>query len=85
MNDPKQFEKWRYIDNINDYNNIIEEFQKLYEQTPVTNRFTRARILNGIKQSKRDLVKTQAELVFYYIRTVYTLGIGCIKRTIQVL
>ena len=23
MNDSEQFEKWRYIDTINDYNNII--------------------------------------------------------------
>jgi hypothetical protein len=34
MNDPEQFEKERYIDTINDYNSIIDEFQKLYEQTP---------------------------------------------------
>ena len=61
MNDPYEFEKWRYIDTINDYNNIIAEFQKLYDQTPTTNRTARARILNGLKQSKRDLVKTQAE------------------------
>jgi hypothetical protein len=61
MNDPEYFEKWRYIDIINDYNNIIVEFQKLYDQTPTTNRTARARILNGLKQSKRDLVKTQAE------------------------
>ena len=27
MNDPYEFEKWRYIDTINDYNNIIAEFQ----------------------------------------------------------
>jgi hypothetical protein len=61
MNDPEYFEKWRYVDTINDYNNIIAEFQKLYDQTPTTNRTARARILNGLKQSKRDLVKTQAE------------------------
>jgi hypothetical protein len=61
MNDPKEFEKFRYVDTINDYNKIIEESQKLYEQIPVTKRFTRARILNGMKQSKRALVKTQAE------------------------
>ena len=36
MNDPYEFEKWRYIDTINDYNNIIAEFQKLYDQTPTT-------------------------------------------------
>jgi hypothetical protein len=31
MNDPEYFEKWRYTDTINDYNNLIAEFQKLYE------------------------------------------------------
>jgi hypothetical protein len=36
VNDPNEFEKCRYIDTINDYNNIIAEFQKLYEQTSVT-------------------------------------------------
>ncbi|MFL6316740.1 MAG: hypothetical protein ACJ73C_08405, partial [Nitrososphaeraceae archaeon] len=61
MNDPEQFEKERYIDSINDYNNIIEEFQKLYEQTPASNRITSARILSGMRKSGRDLAKTQAE------------------------
>jgi hypothetical protein len=54
MNDPKQFEKERYIDSINVFNSIIEEFQKLYEQTPATDRLVRDEILDGIKQSKRD-------------------------------
>jgi len=30
-------------------------------QTPVTDRFARARILGGLKMSKRELAKTQAE------------------------
>ena len=34
MNDPEYF---RYIDTINDYNMIIEECQKLYDNTSVTN------------------------------------------------
>ena len=58
MNDPEYFEKWRYIDSINDYNSIIE---KLYEQTPQTDRYARVRILSGMRQSKRELAKTQAE------------------------
>ena len=33
MNDPEQFEKWRYIDTINDYSGLIAEFQTLYEHT----------------------------------------------------
>jgi hypothetical protein len=43
------------------YNSIIEEFQKLYDKTPATDRFARARIQSGMKQSKRDLARTQAE------------------------
>ena len=53
-NDPEYFEKWRYINTINDYNNLIEEFQRLYEKTPTTNHLMRARILSGMKKSKRD-------------------------------
>ena len=52
MNDPEYFEKWRYIDTINVYNSIIEEFQKLYDQTPITDHFAHARIISGMKQSK---------------------------------
>jgi hypothetical protein len=61
MNDPEYFEKWRFKDTINDYNMVIKEFQKLYEQTPATDRYARARILSGMRQSKRELAKTQAE------------------------
>jgi hypothetical protein len=61
MNDPEYFEKWRFKDTINDYNSIIEEFQKSYEQTPVTQRYARARIQSGMKQSKRELAKTLIE------------------------
>ena len=61
MNDPEYFEKWRFKDTINDYNMIIKEFEKLYEQTPATDRYVRARIISGLKKSKRDLAKTQAE------------------------
>ena len=55
------FEKWRYIDTINIYNSIIEEFQKLYDNTPASDRFMRARILCGMKKSKRELAKTLVE------------------------
>jgi hypothetical protein len=61
MNDPDQFEKDRFIDNINVFDDIIEEFQKLYEDTPATDRLARAEILDGMEQSKRDLAKIQAE------------------------
>jgi hypothetical protein len=53
MNDPEYFEKWRYIDTINGYSSIIAEFQKLYEQRPAAQRYARARILSGLKKSKR--------------------------------
>jgi hypothetical protein len=36
MNDPEYFEKERYIDSMNVYSSVIEELQKLYEQTPTT-------------------------------------------------
>ena len=61
MNDPEQFEKWRYMYTINDYSSLIAEFQKLYENTPTSDRFARARILSGMRKSKRDLKKTEAE------------------------
>jgi hypothetical protein len=61
MNDSYEFEKFRYIDSINVYNSVIEECQKLYELTPVTNRFIHARSLKGIKRAQRELAKTQAE------------------------
>ena len=48
------FHRRRYIDTINDYNSIIEEFQKLYEQTSVTQQYARARILSGMKKSKKS-------------------------------
>jgi hypothetical protein len=60
MNDPEYFEKFRFKDTINDYNSIIEEFQKQYEQTPASDRFMRAKIISGLRQSKRDLAKTLA-------------------------
>jgi hypothetical protein len=68
MNDPDEFEMFRYIDSIIVYKSVIEEFQKLYEQTPASDHFIRARILSGMKQSKRELTKTQA-LEEIYLRT----------------
>jgi hypothetical protein len=55
------WEKFRYIDAIRDYNMIIEEFEKSYQQTPVTQRYTRVRILSGMKRAKRELAETIAE------------------------
>ena len=55
------WEKFRYLDTIRDYTMIIDEFQKSYEQTPVTQRYARARILSGMKRAKRYLAETQAE------------------------
>ena len=64
MNDPEQFEKWRYIDTINEYNILIAEFQKLYDNTPTTNHFMRARIQSGMKKSKTDLQKLWLNMRF---------------------
>jgi len=61
MNDPNQWEKFRYTDTIDDYNSIIEQFQKMYEQTPTTDHIMRDRIQSGLQQSKRELAKTLAE------------------------
>jgi hypothetical protein len=75
MNDPEYFEKWRFKDTISDYNSIIEEFEKLYEQTPASDHFIRARSLGGIKRAQIELAKTQAEYeIFkkYKMRTAIT-------------
>jgi hypothetical protein len=61
MNDPCEFEKFRYVDTINEYNNVIAELQKLYDSTPPTNRFIRASCLKGLKSVQKDLAKIQAE------------------------
>jgi len=58
---PKYFEKFLYIDSINVYNSVIEEFSKLYDKTPPSDRFARATILSGMRKSKRELAKTQAK------------------------
>jgi hypothetical protein len=54
MNDPEYYEKFRYIDIINDYNMIIEERQKLYDNRSVTNRFIRARSVSIMKPAQKD-------------------------------
>jgi hypothetical protein len=61
MNDSKQYEKETFIDGIKGVNSIIEEFQKLYEQTPATDHLLRAEIIKGIEESKRTLSKIQAK------------------------
>jgi hypothetical protein len=48
INDPEYFERWRYIYTINDYSSLIEEFQKLYDQTYITDRSARTRTLSGL-------------------------------------
>lgn len=61
MNDPEYFEKFRYIDSINYYNSVIDECQKLYDNTPVTNRSIRARSRSTMKRAQKELAKTLAE------------------------
>ena len=61
LNDPAEWEKFRCLDAIHNYNSIIDELQKMYEQTPATNRYIRHRIESEMKEAKRDLEKTIAE------------------------
>jgi len=61
MNDPGYFEKFRYIDTINDYNFVIRECQKLYDNTPVANHFIPARSFSTMKRAQEELTKTQTE------------------------
>jgi hypothetical protein len=61
MNDPEYYEQFRYKDTINNYNMLLGEFEKRYEQTPVTQRLTRATIRSAIKRAERELVKALAE------------------------
>jgi hypothetical protein len=72
MNDPEYFEKERFIDSINVFNSIIREFQELYGETPVADRLTRAKILDGMKQCERELAEIHAEYEMfkkYKVRT----------------
>jgi|SRR5919198_3865050 hypothetical protein len=65
MNDPNEWEKFRYKDTIDDYNSVIEHSQKLYNETPVTakaaNPIMRARCLSNMKRAQRELAEIQAE------------------------
>ena len=61
MNDSEYYEQFRYKDAIDDYNSVIEHCQKLYDETPVTNRIMRARCLSNMRRAQRELVETQAE------------------------
>ncbi len=61
MNDPDYYERWFYKDSINNYNMQLEEFAKRCEQTPVTNRLTRAKTRSAIKRAQRELSERQAE------------------------
>ena len=57
MNDPKQFEKERFIDSINEFNRIIKEFEKLYDETPTTDHLIRDEILYGMSSLKETWQK----------------------------
>ena len=57
----EEWENFSYKEAIFDYTNIIAELQKLYEQTPTSDRYMRARISSRLKEAKRELVRTQAE------------------------
>jgi hypothetical protein len=50
----------------------LQSFKKLYDNTPTTDHFIRARNLSGMKKSKRDLTKTITEYEMfkkYKVRT----------------
>jgi hypothetical protein len=55
-------------------NYIIKEFQKLYEQTPVTQPYARARIISGLKKSKRELAIELNIILIYLIEHFYLLN-----------
>jgi transposase len=61
MNDPNQYERWRYTDTIRDYSSIIAGLQKQYDKTPASDHLARARILSGMKRAKTELTNTLAE------------------------
>jgi hypothetical protein len=61
LNDPEQFEKEAFIDGIITMNRIINEFQKMYEETSPTDHILRMKILDVMEQSKRTLSKIQAD------------------------
>ena len=70
MNDPEQFEKQAFIDGISTMDRVINEFQKMYEETSATDHILRMKILNGMEQSKITLSKIQADYEMFkkYIR-----------------
>jgi hypothetical protein len=61
MNDPDFYEQWRFLDTIDEYNNLIAESQKHYEQTPLADLFMRAKFQSVIRECKKDLAKTMAQ------------------------
>jgi hypothetical protein len=65
INDSHTFEKFRYIDTINDYNSIIKECQKLLDITPLREQDTRDKIISTLTETKADLKKTRAEYAMY--------------------
>jgi hypothetical protein len=73
MSHSEYYEQWRYKDAIDDYNRVIEHSQKLYDETPVTNKIMRARCLSNMRRAQRELAETQAEydkFKKYKMRTV---------------
>ena len=65
MNDPACFERFVYTDTIDNYQSIIEQLQKEYDEQTSTNIFERARIMSGLIRAKRELAKTQAQYRIY--------------------
>jgi hypothetical protein len=63
MSNPEQFERFRYIDTINDYKTIITVMETHYAYTPVTQDYakTRTRLKSELNEAKKALEKTLVE------------------------
>jgi hypothetical protein len=61
MNDPEYFEQYRYIDTIAQYQSIIADSQKEYDQTPLQDQHTRHKLRYVLREAKKDLAVIRAE------------------------
>lgn len=60
-NDPRQYEKEKFLDRINEIEFAIREFRKLHEKTSATDYLLRSKILKEIEYSNMTLSKIQVE------------------------
>ena len=72
LTDPEFFERWMYLDNIEQIQEIMEEMHKQYMQTPTLDVFNRAKIMLGLQKAEkqlRRLKKQYAEFLEYKTST----------------